>query len=102
MGKEWSVKEAVLDGGVSKPSSRVFAVLKGCLDAGMKIPHSDKVLPVQERLDGKHINDKIITDVNKIKEKILKDGKNKSKKSAKPKKQTKQKKPAKSKKPAKK
>ena len=79
LGKNCSVKDLILDSGVSKPSSRVFAVLKGCVDAGKNIPHSEKALPVAERLEGKHINEKLSKDLIKVKEKILKDGKKKAK-----------------------
>ena len=52
-------KKAVLDIGLQRPSqgSRVFAVLKGALDAGMLIPHDEKVLPTEERIGGKHVAD---------------------------------------------
>jgi large subunit ribosomal protein L18 len=76
--KKCALKEMILDGGVSKPSSRAFAVLKACLDSGKSIPHSEKTLPQAERLEGKHINDKLSKDLIKIKEKLLKHGKKKS------------------------
>ncbi|UCG45770.1 MAG: 50S ribosomal protein L18 [Candidatus Bathyarchaeota archaeon] len=52
-------KKAVLDIGLRRPSqgSRVFAVLKGALDAGMLIPHDEKVLPTEERVGGRHVAD---------------------------------------------
>jgi len=55
--KEKGVQEAILDLGIQKavPGSRLFAVLKGAIDNGMKIPHSDSVLPSDERIHGKHI-----------------------------------------------
>ncbi len=51
------VKKAVLDTGLypSVKGSRIFAVLKGCLDAGIDIPHSPEILPSQDRIAGKHI-----------------------------------------------
>jgi len=51
------VKEAVLDMGLSMPSkgSRVFAALKGALDAGAMIPHDDEKLPHEKRLQGMHV-----------------------------------------------
>lgn len=51
------VREAVLDIGLAKPSkgSRVFAVLKGALDAGLKIPHSPEILPSEDRIKCEHI-----------------------------------------------
>lgn len=51
------VEEAVLDIGLADPvpGSRVFAALKGALDAGLKIPHSEEILPTMERIRGEHI-----------------------------------------------
>ena len=53
------IKKAVLDIGLQTPSkgARVFAVLKGCLDAGVEIPHSEDVLPDEDRIKGQHISD---------------------------------------------
>src|SRR3989344_3325983 len=51
------VKEAILDAGLtsSTKGSKLYAVLKGAIDAGLTIPHSASVLPSQERLNGEHI-----------------------------------------------
>ena len=51
------VKEAVLYIGLHRAvkGARVFAALKGALDAGLKIPHSSEVLPPEERIKGLHI-----------------------------------------------
>ncbi|MEM2971189.1 MAG: 50S ribosomal protein L18 [Candidatus Bathyarchaeia archaeon] len=51
------VKEAILDIGLHSPSkgARVFAVLKGVLDAGIDIPHSEEKLPDEKRIKGEHI-----------------------------------------------
>ncbi len=51
------VEEAILDLGLQLPSkgSRVFAVLKGVLDAGVQIPHSEEKLPDEKRIKGEHI-----------------------------------------------
>ena len=56
---EKGVKKAILDIGLQAPSrgARVFAVLKGCLDAGVEIPHSDEILPDEDRIKGQHISD---------------------------------------------
>ena len=53
------IKEAVLDIGLQSPSkgARIFAVLKGCLDAGLDIPHGEEVLPDDDRIKGQHISD---------------------------------------------
>lgn len=52
-------EEAVLYIGLHRPTkgARVFAVLKGALDAGLKIPHGEEVLPTEDRIKGKHIED---------------------------------------------
>ena len=53
------IKKAVLDIGLHRPSrgSRVFAVLKGVLDAGMLVPHDEKILPDEKRMCGNHVVD---------------------------------------------
>jgi len=53
------VDEAVLDIGLaaSTAGSRVFAALKGMIDAGLEIPHGEDVLPTEERIVGEHIGD---------------------------------------------
>jgi cell division septation protein DedD len=53
-------------------------------DAGLEVPHGDGVLPSEERLNGKHISDKIAGDVSAVKSAI--DGGEKPKEAA-PKKQ---------------
>lgn len=54
---EKGVKEAVLDIGLHEPvpGSRVFAALKGALDAGLNVPHGESILPSDERIRGEHI-----------------------------------------------
>lgn len=56
--KEVGVEECVLDMDKYVPSSqaKVFAVLKGALDAGLYIPHDEEVLPTEERFTGEHIS----------------------------------------------
>ena len=53
------VDEAVLDIGLQTPSrgSRVFAVLKGLVDAGVHVPHDEEILPDETRITGQHIAD---------------------------------------------
>jgi len=55
--KKAGITEAVIDIG-RRPSvkgSRMYAVLKGVVDAGIVIPHSDSILPSEERIKGSHI-----------------------------------------------
>lgn len=51
------LKHAVLDVGLHPPvrGSKLYAALKGALDAGMSIPHNPEVLPDEGRLTGEHI-----------------------------------------------
>ena len=75
LGKEAISKgctEAVLDIGLagSTVGGRVFSALKGMIDAGMEIPHSDVVLPEDDRINGEHISDKIGSAVEASKNKI--------------------------------
>jgi large subunit ribosomal protein L18 len=48
--------EAIMDVGVQiKKSSRLFAVLKGAVDAGLRVPHTEKIIPLESRIRGEHI-----------------------------------------------
>lgn len=51
------VTEAILDIGLHRPTpgAKVFAVMKGALDAGIEIPHGEEVLPDEERIKGVHV-----------------------------------------------
>ena len=64
--------QAVLDIGLaaSTPGSRVFAALKGMVDAGLEIPHGDSVLPSDDRLSGAHIDDSYASVFEATKSKI--------------------------------
>lgn len=61
LGKRANTKfnDAILDIGLNKSvkGSRIYAVVAGALDAGLKIPHSKEILPSKERIIGKHITD---------------------------------------------
>lgn len=51
------IKEAVLDIGLndSVKGSIFYAVLKGVVDAGVKVPHAEDVMPSEDRIKGLHI-----------------------------------------------
>ena len=61
------VTEAILDFGMHRNSqkSRIYTVLKGVVDSGLKVPHDAKVLPKEELM---HVN----PEFKKIMEKIKK------------------------------
>lgn len=52
-----NVKKAVADVGLYQPTkgARIFASLKGVVDAGVDVPHSIEKLPDEKRLKGHHI-----------------------------------------------
>ncbi|MBR80010.1 MAG: 50S ribosomal protein L18 [Euryarchaeota archaeon] len=65
-------KEAILDIGLAASSrgSRAYAALKGMVDAGLDVPHSEVVLPADERVNGEHIGDNIQKAVSTTKKSI--------------------------------
>jgi large subunit ribosomal protein L18 len=55
--KKMGVENALLDVGVRKPQggSRLYAGLKGVLDAGVEIPSGQNIFPPEDRIKGEHI-----------------------------------------------
>ncbi|MBW3004727.1 50S ribosomal protein L18 [Candidatus Woesearchaeota archaeon] len=51
------VKECILDLGMqsSVKKGALFAALKGVIDAGLNVPHSENVFPDDKRIKGEHI-----------------------------------------------
>ncbi len=71
------VDKAFLDIGLHIPSkgTRIFAALKGAVDAGVEVPHSEDILPDEGRISGKHIADyasKLSSDPEVYKQKFSK------------------------------
>ena len=52
------VEKAILDMGLQVPvrGCRVFALLKGLVDAGLEIPHGEDIFPSEERIQGTNPN----------------------------------------------
>ncbi len=48
---------AIVDLGLISPipGSRIFSAVKGAIDAGLSVPCSDKMFPVEKRIKGEHI-----------------------------------------------
>lgn len=77
--EEKKIAEAVLDAGlaVSTKGSRIYAAVKGAIDAGLQIPAGDEILPSEERITGKHIAEQsakfkeLPEQFEKVKESIL-------------------------------
>jgi large subunit ribosomal protein L18 len=55
--KKADYSRAILDIGLNRatPGARVFAALKGAVEAGLDVPHGEKILPSDERAKGNHI-----------------------------------------------
>lgn len=66
------IEYAVLDIGMQKVQHGgvLFATVAGMTDAGLEVPHGEDVLPDEDRLLGKHIDEGIEADVNSLKEKM--------------------------------
>jgi large subunit ribosomal protein L18 len=56
--KKSGQKEAILDAGLyhTTKGGRMFAALKGAVDAGMEIPYDPEIFPSEDRIMGKHID----------------------------------------------
>ena len=54
---EAGITATILDIGLksSTKGARIFAALKGAVDAGLEIPHNDVILPADERIRGEHV-----------------------------------------------
>ena len=55
------IQKAVLDMGLRPPKrgTKIFAALKGMLDAGLKISYSKEILPSDDRINGSHISEEV-------------------------------------------
>tara|TARA_B100000035_G_scaffold273636_1_gene249590 strand:+ start:1757 stop:2125 length:369 start_codon:yes stop_codon:yes gene_type:complete len=65
-------EDAVLDIGLaaSTPGSRVFAALRGMVEAGLNVPHSEEILPSDDRINGTHINESVASAIETTKSSI--------------------------------
>ena len=70
---EKGIKEGILDIGRYRPTkgNKLFATLKGVVDAGIQCPHDEGIMPSEERILGKHLDDKIAPLTGEIKNKII-------------------------------
>jgi len=61
VGKNIKGKQAIFDFGLIRnvPKSRLFAVVKGVIDAGVNAPVDKKSLPAEDRIKGKHMKKEI-------------------------------------------
>lgn len=71
--KEKGISDCVLDIGRHVPvtGAKVFAGLKGVHDAGINCPCDEEKIPNDDRLMGKHLDEKMSNAVDDIKNKII-------------------------------
>ena len=55
LGKKAEGKTVIVDFGLQSKADRLFALVKGAIDAGLKINCPDEAFPNMDRLSGKHI-----------------------------------------------
>ena len=72
--KQKKYNGAILDLGLQSnvKGSRIYAALKGVVDFGFSVPHTDDIFPSEDRIKGKHINDAVAKDFDKILKEIAK------------------------------
>lgn len=63
---------AVLDIGLHEPrrGAKVFASLKGMLDAGIEVPHGEGMFPSDERISGAHLGEDVPARFDAIRKKL--------------------------------
>lgn len=71
--KKQGITQCVLDIGRYVPvtGSKIFAGLKGVIDAGINCPYNEEKNPSEERIIGQHLDKNIQNDINTIKDKII-------------------------------
>lgn len=70
--KKAKVDKAIIDLGLQRSSkgNRLYAVVKGAIEGGLKVPHSKEILPTQKQLEGESLKTKV--DLKKLMENINK------------------------------
>ena len=62
------VDNAIIYSGTRKYTQRMAAVVKGVVDAGLKVPSNEETFPPEERINGEHL--KVKNDIASVKLKI--------------------------------
>ena len=71
------ISEGIADIGLhaSTKGNRIYAAIKGVVDAGVDVPHSPEIFPAEERISGEHIKEytgaDIVAQFEQAREKIL-------------------------------
>lgn len=63
-------KEVIVDLGLQNPlkGTRLYAAMKGAIDAGLQIPHDKEIFPSEDRMKGEHIAKNTFVKDPKVKE----------------------------------
>lgn len=75
--KQKNLNKAILDIGrySATKGGKIFAALKGVVDAGLDIPHDPEIFPSEDRITGKHIDEYRATNIAEqfeiVKQKII-------------------------------
>lgn len=67
------ITKAILDTGFKQPElkGKIYAFLKGALDGGLDIPHSDEsIFPKQDKIEGQHLKNNLREMFMAVKERI--------------------------------
>ncbi len=75
LAKKSNIKdEIIVDIGLQKhhKGGRIYAVAKGAIEGGLKVRISEEALPSDDRINGKHIDEKVTKMVTDVKGKITK------------------------------
>jgi large subunit ribosomal protein L18 len=77
MAKKIGEGKFIVDIGLAthQKGGRIYAAVKGLKDGGLNISSSDEIFPSEERIKGEHLKEDVRKIIEKIKEKILKNGK---------------------------
>ncbi|HLD97925.1 MAG TPA: 50S ribosomal protein L18 [Candidatus Nanoarchaeia archaeon] len=76
LGKKITEKEknvnVIFDIGLARniSGSRLYASLKGLVDSGLKIKHSEAVFPDKDRIEGKHLSKNVQKNFEEVKSKL--------------------------------
>lgn len=67
-------QEYIVDLGMTRTiaGNRIYSVLKGLIDGGVKVKAKETIFPAEDRINGEHMKDDVKEAFNKLKEKLSK------------------------------
>lgn len=66
--ENFKTKEFILDSGMLRniPGNRIYSVIKGLVDGGVKVRINEKVFPNEKRLEGEHLRKELKNSIEKV------------------------------------